>query len=532
MNTTAQFIPYSATGAFSTLVTDYISGSNLLQPFYRHPVSVAGIKAAIEERKKYPTNRTLLVDALNAQYAALDISGKVKANIEKLLLPGTFTVTTAHQPNILTGPLYFIYKILHAVALAETLSQQITGASFVPVYYMGSEDADLEELGHVYINGEKLEWDTKQTGAVGRMKVDKALIKMIDAIAGQVTIHPFGNDIIRLMKDCYKENISIEQATFKLVHALFSEFGLIVLLPDNPVLKRAFIPVMEKELTEQFSHPIVAETVKAFPAAYKIQASGRKINMFYLQEGRRDRIEFDHAQFSIHDTATQFDTEAIKKELYEHPERFSPNVILRPVFQELVLPNIAFIGGGGELAYWMELKNVFAAVQVPYPVMVLRNSFLFAEKKHAALATKLGFEMADLFKNEMQLLNELVKRDSAVQLNLDNEKQALLNLYAQLKKISGAVDSSLANHAEALQVKAYKKIEALEKKLLRAEKKKFGAQQRQLHTLKTALFPSGNLQERVENMIPFYARYGKDFIESIYRHSLSLQQEFVIAVVD
>lgn len=528
MNTTAQFISYSETGAFSKLVTDYIAGNELLNPFFQHPVSVDGIKAAVEERKKFPTDRKLLVDALTAQYASLNISGKVKDNIDKLFLPDTFTVTTAHQPNILTGPLYFIYKILHAVKLAESLSDKITGASFVPVYYMGSEDADLDELGHIFINGEKLEWQTKQTGAVGRMKVDKALVKLIDTIAGQITIHPFGNDIVSLMKDCYKEGISIEQATFKLVHALFAEYGLIVLLPDNPVLKSAFIPVIEKELTTQFSHSIVSDTVKAFPAAYKVQASGRQINLFYLQEGRRDRIEFDHAQFTIHDTAKQFDAGAIQKELHEHPERFSPNVILRPVFQETILPNIAFIGGGGELAYWMELKNVFAAVQVPYPVLVLRNSFLFAEKNQTALAGRLGFDTADLFKNETGLLNELVKRDSTVQLNLEDKKQALLDFYGQLKKISGAVDPSLANHTEALQVKAFKKIEALEKKMLRAEKKKFDAEQRQLHKLKTALFPNNNLQERIENMMPFYARFGKAFISTIYRHSLSLQQEFVI----
>lgn len=530
MSTTAQFISYGTTGAFSKLVTDYISGNEMLQPFYKHPVSTEGIKAAIAQRKQYPTNRKLLVDALTQQYAAVTPSDKVKANIEKLLAENTFTITTAHQPNILTGPLYFIYKILHAVKLAEILSQQITDASFVPVYYMGSEDADLDELGHVFINGEKQVWQTDQTGAVGRMKADKALIKLIDGIAGQVTVLPYGNEIISLMKECYTEGSTIEQATFKLVHALFADFGLLVLLPDSPVLKTAFIPVIEKELTTQFSHRIVAETAKAFPADYKVQASGREINMFYLLEGSRDRIEIDHSQFTIHNTTTQFTAAEIKEELHQHPERFSPNVILRPVFQETILPNIAFIGGGGELAYWMELKNVFAAVNVPYPVLVLRNSFLLLQEKHIADTKKLGFDSTALFKNETALLNELVKRDSTVQLSLEKEKQTLLEFYAQLKNISGAVDPTLAQHTEALQVKALKKIEALEKKLLRAEKKKFEAQQRQLHKLKTTLFPNNNLQERIDNMIPYYAVMGKALLQMIYNNSKGLEQEFGIIV--
>ena len=174
MDCTAQYIDYRQTGYFSALVTDYISGEELLAPFYKHPASVAGIKAAIDARKKYPTNRKLLVEVLTKQYASIAASDKVKANIDKLLLENTFTITTAHQPNILTGPLYFIYKILHAIKLAELLAAEMPGSAFVPVYYMGSEDADLDELGHVFINGEKHQWQTKQTGAVGRMKVDKA----------------------------------------------------------------------------------------------------------------------------------------------------------------------------------------------------------------------------------------------------------------------------------------------------------------------------------------------------------------------
>ena len=245
MNTTAQFISYSKTGAFSKTATDYISGNAALLPFYKHAVSVQGIKNAIDERNAYNTNRELLVTALKKQYSSIHTSQKVLDNIEKLLAKNTFTITTAHQPNIFTGHLYFVYKILHAVKLAEFLQHEITGNNFVPVYYMGSEDADLEELGHVYINGQKYEWHTSQTGAVGRMKVDKAFIKMLNDISGQILVEPFGNEIISLMKTCYKEGATIEQATFALVNELFKEYGLVVLLPDNPALKAAFSPVIE-----------------------------------------------------------------------------------------------------------------------------------------------------------------------------------------------------------------------------------------------------------------------------------------------
>jgi bacillithiol synthase len=528
MINTAKQISYEATGSFSKMVLDYVKGDEQLQPFYAEPVSVDGIKKTIEVRKSFATNRKLLVDVLQKHYASTNPTAQQLQNIQLLLSNNCFTVTTAHQPNIFTGHLYFIYKILHAIKLCEKLKAQMPENDFVPVYYMGSEDADLEELGHIYINGAKHEWKTNQTGAVGRMKVDKALVQMLDVVAGEITVHPFGKEIIELMKACYVEGTTIEQATFKLVNALFAEYGLIVLLPDDTDYKRAFIPVAKKELEEQFSHPVVEATAVKFPKQYKVQAGGRELNMFYLKDDMRERIVKENSKFKIQNSKFEFDEVGIIDELQQYPERFSPNVILRPVFQEMILPNIAFIGGGGEIAYWLELKDVFAAVQVPYPVLVLRNSFLLVEESYLLKVNSLGFNVTDLFKTENELLNVLVKRDSEVQLNLEKEKQEIQIFYAGLRKTAGAVDSTLQPHTEALEKLAFRKIEALEKKMLRAEKKKFEAQQHQLHKLKSQLFPHNNLQERIENFMPFYAKWGSAFIKAIYENSFGLEQEFVI----
>ncbi len=528
MNATPTAIAYRETGFYSRLILDYLQGSEALKPFYTHAVSADGIKAAIEKRQSYPTDRKLLVDTLQKHYAGQNLTNRQQQNIKLLSNNNCFTVTTAHQPNIFTGHLYFIYKILHAIKLCEKLKSDQPENDFVPVYYMGSEDADLEELGHIYINGVKHEWRTNQTGAVGRMKVDKALVQMLDAVAGEITVHPFGNEIVELMKACYVEGTTIEQATFTLVNALFGEYGLVVLLPDDADYKRAFIPVIKKELEVQFSHPIVEATAVKFPQQYKVQAGGRELNMFYLKDDRRDRIEKSADHFKVIDTEISFTHAEIQDELKTYPERFSPNVILRPVFQEMILPNIAFIGGGGEIAYWLELKNVFDAVQVPFPVLVLRNSFLLVEKKHAEKGSAMGFSINDFFKAENDLLNILVKRDSEVQLSLQREIREIQTFYAGLSKTAGAVDVTLKPHTAALEKQALQKIEALEKKMLRAEKKKFEAQQRQLHKLRSQLFPHNNLQERIENFMPFYAKWGKDFIKTIYDNSLALEQEFVI----
>jgi bacillithiol biosynthesis cysteine-adding enzyme BshC len=531
---TAKHISYEDTGSFSKIILDYIKGDEKLKPFYKHPVSVDGIKAAIEERRSYPTNRKLLVEVLLKHYSREHLTKLQQHNIQQLANSNSFTITTAHQPNIFTGHLYFIYKILHAIKLCETLKGRMPENNFIPVFYMGSEDADLEELGHIYINGIKHEWKTDQTGAVGRMKVDKALIKMLVAIEGEITVQPFGKEIIELMKTCYTEGATIEQATFKLINALFGEFGLIVLLPDDADYKRAFIPVVEKELKEQFSYPLVEATVSKFPKEYKTQAGGRELNMFYLKEDMRERIIKENSQqspaekFKIQNSKLEFDELTITDELNQHPECFSPNVILRPVFQEMILPNIAFIGGGGEVAYWLELKKVFEAVNVPFPVLVLRNSSVIVEKKYSEKIKALGFTVKDIFKPLQELMNELVKRDSAIQLSLEKERQAVHEFYTSLKNTAGAVDKTLEPHTEALEKIALRKLEALEKKMLRAEKKKFEAQKRQLEKLKGQLFPHDNLQERIENFMPFYAKWGKDLLKILYNNMKALEQEFAV----
>src|SRR6478609_940141 len=372
MDQTANYLPYESTGYFSKIVSDYLSQSPLLQPFYKHTPDLKGIQSSIAARQSFNTPRNLLVDVLGEQYSGVPVSEKVKQNIASLADQNTFTITTAHQPNIFTGPLYFIYKILHAVKLADELTTQLPQYKFVPVYYMGSEDADLDELGFINVGGQKLVWETKQTGAVGRMKVDKALLKIIHAIHGQAGVLPFGNELTDLFTQCYTEGKLIQQATLELVNALFGEYGLIVLVPDNAKLKTAFHSVVEKELMEGFSHKIVADTIEQLGKNYKVQAGGREINLFYLIDDKRERIETAGEKYEVRTIGLSFSKEEILKELKDHPERFSANVILRGAFQETVLPNIAFIGGGGELAYWIELKNVFAAVGIPYPVLLLR----------------------------------------------------------------------------------------------------------------------------------------------------------------
>ena len=521
-------ISYKATNSFSKLVLDYLDNDAALQPFYNFAPTIDGLKKAVEERKSFPVNRKLLVDSLVKQYAGIEINDKLQANIDRLLDENCFTICTAHQPNIFTGHLYFIYKILHAIKLAETLSTEINTKNFVPVYYMGSEDADLDELGEVFINGVHYKWETTQTGAVGRMLIDKNFIALIEKIAGQISVAKKGSEVMDALRNCYKECATIETATFHFVHQLFGKYGLVILLPDNADLKNEFASIISKELEENFSGKAVSETVAAFPKAYKVQAAGRPINLFYLKDNSRERIESLNDGFVVANTNTFFSKDEMMTELKNNPERFSPNVILRPVFQETILPNVAFIGGGGEIAYWLELKKVFEAAGAFFPALVLRNSFTIVNKKTKELINKIGLQETDFFINDRTLLEGIVKKESELQLDLSEEKEAFKAVYENIKKAANGIDHSLCTHVHALRTQALNKLEILEKKMLKAEKKKFEAQQRQITKVKETLSPTGNLQERIDNVLGYLSIYGNDFIDMLYNNSAAIENEFTI----
>jgi len=521
-------VSYESTGFFSKLVVDYLSGNKNLSEFYKHPVSIEGIKASIVERKSFNTNRKLLVNELTKRYKGVHLNALQDQNLQSLLGEDTFTITTAHQPNIFTGPLYFIYKILHAIKLANQLKIQLPEYDFVPVYYMGSEDADLDELGYIYLNGEKRVWETNQTGSVGRMKVDKNFLRLIDLIEGEIGIHPFGEELIGIFNDCYTLGKTIQQATLELVNHLFAPYGLLIVIPDNAVLKQSFNSVIKKELVEQFSNKAVSATITELSKHYKVQAGGRELNLFYLIDDKRERIGIAKNGFTVASLNKSWTLDEILLELEQHPERFSANVILRGVFQETILPNIAFIGGGGELAYWLELKKVFKAAQVPYPMLILRNSFLLVKHSITERINKLGLEIEEIFSDETLLINKLVYKHSTNKLSLEKEIEAIKEIYQQIKEVAASIDNTLLPHADSLQKNALRKISELEKKILRAEKRKFSEEQHQIVTIKKVLFPKNNLQERIDNFAPYYAVEGKDWLQTIYNHSNGLDQTFCI----
>jgi len=532
LKTSSKHIPYELTGKFSSLIEKYISGNASLSPFYSFKPDLQGVAEAIEKRKQFNCDRNKIRDVFATSYAGLPASQLQQKNIEALLDEHTFTVCTAHQPNVFTGYLYFIYKTAHTIVLANYLSKNFPDNYFVPVFYIGSEDNDLDELSRFKLNGKSYAWNTNQKGAVGRMLVDKGITELITQIEGELSHLPYTKELIDKLRKAYKPGTDIAQATFTLLNELFSAEGLLVLQPDHAGLKQAMKSIFKEDLIQGIPETIVSATNEKLEKEFHLQVSPRKVNLFYLRDGIRNRIDKKGNLYSVDGTDIKFTEKEILEELDHFSERFSPNVILRGLYQETILPNIAFIGGGSEVAYWMQLKDLFQQYHVPFPVLVLRNSFTIMNGKQEYKLNELGISLSDLFTDETLLANEMVVQWSGNPISLSEELKEAKQFFAILKNKSGIIDKSLVQHVHALEQDMLKKIDTLEKKMLRAERKKQAVQLQRIWKLKGELFPNGNLQERVENFMPYYATYGPSFVRAIIDHSLSLEQEYILLVLD
>lgn len=523
------YLPYSNTNSFSHLVTDYLSNHEHLKPFYQYPANKQGLELAIADREGFRVNRDLLVKTLLKQYEGMPVYDKVEANIRLLQSENTFTICTAHQPNLLTGYLYFIYKILHAIRLAEELNTEYPQKNFVPVYYMGSEDNDLEELGTFRYNGHKFAWDGgNQTGAVGRMKTEslKPVLAELNRQLG-----PPGEHCDRLqvmLQEAYLEHETIGEATTYLVNELFGRNGLLVLDADDPELKREFAGVMKDDLLRHSAYDIVTKNIANLAEHYKVQAHPRPINLFYLKDNVRERIEQQGEQWVVLHTDIAWTKEELTKELEQHPDRFSPNVILRGLYQETILPNIAFIGGGAEVAYWLQLKPLFEHYGVFYPSVHLRQSVMWVGSKERKLKEELGLTIEDIFKPEADIIHQYLLRHGKDDWQTDKELAIMEQTMAQLKAKATALDPTLRASAEAAMAKIRHQLQVLEKKMLRAEKQKMQNRLVKITKLKAHLFPNAGLQERVENFITYYLQFGDKFIDTLKEGMEPMRQEFMV----
>jgi bacillithiol synthase len=521
-------ISHQATTFFSPLNIDYLAGKEQLRSLAAFAPDDDGLKKAIAWRQQFPVNREVLVDVLKKQYSNYALRKEVSDNIELLAQENTFTICTAHQPNLMTGYLYFIYKIIHAAKLAQHLKANHKEFNFVPVFYIGSEDNDLDELGTFRFNGIKFRWQTEQTGAVGRMSTND-LQPLLQQLIG--LIGPPGENAERLkdvILNAYNKSHNIAEATRYIVNEFLGKYGVVVLDPDDAELKKLFIPVLKQELLQPAANGLVQKTSEALNKDYAAQAFSRPINLFYLKDDIRERIEQSGDEWKALRTNITWNKEALIKEVEEYPERFSPNVILRGLFQETILPDVAFIGGGSEVAYWLQLKPVFEHYKVFFPALVLRQSVLWIDQRSVNLQLKIGLSDEEIFQPSEKLVRLFVSKHSNKDLQLEDIRQQMSNVFEQIKTKATNIDVTLKASSEAALTKMRHQLDMMEKKMMRAEKRNMAEQLAQIYKLKNKLFPNESLQERYDTFMPYFLEQGEQFFDTLMDATLPYGDQFLL----
>ncbi len=521
-------ISYQKSGYFSPLMNDYLDQNPKLQSLYNRFPTLENFEAQIAEKQANfnHNNRASLVSVLQKQYAGIEISHLTEQNIESLKVNNTFTVTTGHQLNLFSGPLYFLYKIISTINLTVELKVKYPAYNFVPVYWMATEDHDFEEINYFNLKGRKFRWNAASTGPVGRLSTE-GLADFFEIFEQELGHSTNAETLKKLFEEAYLNHDNLADATRYLANALFSTHGLVIIDADDANLKQNFAPYIKKELLHQTAHTKVLETIEKLKE-YTIQVNPREINLFYIEDNLRERIIFENEKFKVNNTKIEFSENEILTLLETHPEKFSPNVIMRPLYQEVILPNLCYIGGGGEIAYWLELKSFFDAVKVSFPILLVRNSVLLATEKQVKKAAKLNLSWSDLFSNQTDLINTKAKVLSEIDIDLSMLKKQLQSQFSILHEITTKTDPSFAGAVKAQEVKQLKGLENLEKRLLKAEKLKLKDTLDRITDLQNELFPNQSLQERQANFSEFYIESGQQLISKLIERLKPLEQNFDI----
>ncbi len=529
-------LPFKDTGYFSELICDYIAQDEKLKPFYgRFPNSESFLAQMEEKSANFPeAHRAILATALEAQYQGFDTSEILQDNITSLRKKETFTIVTGHQLNLFTGPLYFLYKIISTINLTKRLKEEHPKAHFVPVYWMATEDHDFEEINYFNFNGKKIQWNKKASGAVGRLDLD-GLDPVFDIFSKALGDSKHALTLKALFEKAYLQHRNLAQATRYLANHLFGNEGLVIVDGDDVQLKRLLVPYVKKDIFKRVSHQEISKTIGEFQALapnYTVQVNPREINYFYLVNGVRERIVSRNGDFFVNDTQIQFTKAELEKELETHPERFSPNVVARPLYQEVILPNLCYIGGGGEIAYWLELKSMFEAMQVPFPILLLRNSALVVTKKQKDKLHNLQVSLTDVFLEQNHLINKKIRQISNIDIDFSPQKEHLETQFNALYQLAEKTDKSFLGAVKAQEVKQKKGLDHLEKRLLKAQKRKLSDQVNRLAQLQNELFPQRSLQERYLNFSELYLTYGEDLVPMLFQVLDPLRLEFVVVTTE
>jgi bacillithiol biosynthesis cysteine-adding enzyme BshC len=525
------YINFSDIPGHNNLFLDYLYEFENVKEFYKYNFrdqdQFQKIFKKINESERI--NPSLLKKNLLSQYSGLTTSNKTKKNITLLSKDNTLAVVTGQQLGLLGGPIYTFYKIITTLKLSKHLNDKYDDYNFVPVFWMEGDDHDFNEVRSINVIGtantiknigykEQIDPDDAKK-SVGTLELDDALDEFFNVLDDNLRQTDFKDPLLSSLKNYYSIGKTFTTSFRELIHALFDEYGLVILNPSDKKVKEILKPVFKKEIIDFREHTEKLVNVSArLEEVYHAQVKVKPVNLFYSTDDGRYSIEPVENEFRLKRKRISFTQEEILEKVDKESERFSPNVLLRPICQDFLLPTAFYVGGPSEISYFAQVTPLYEFYKLQTPVIYPRSSATLLESNINKTLEKYDISFNDIFMGADELKKKVV--DSLTENNVDDvfsetEKEVELAI-DRLRERLYDVDKTIADTSKKYRSKIFNSLNELKGKAEQAQNQKFEVTLRQMDRASTMLFPSNNLQERELNYTYFANKYGEGFLKRLY----------------
>ncbi len=514
---------------FSSLVKDYSSQKKTLSPFLSSFPSKESILNKIKKTKFSNELRSDLVSVFKKQYKETIFFNsnlkKVNKNIGRLLLDNTYTITTGHQLSLFANPLFLIYKIINIINLSLEISK-ISKKNIIPVFWLASEDHDFDEIKSFNLFSNKYNWDRVNNNSPVGLIETKGIDVFIEKFFSSFDDYPYKKELKKILIKTYCKNSNLSSAFRSLLTYFFGNSGLLILDPNERLLKKHFIPSFKLEILNQTSFDLVSKQSVKISKDYKTTVNPRELNLFYIKQKKRVRLLVKKKKYYLLDGTKEWNKQSILEEINNFPERFSPNVILRTLYQETILPNIVYVAGPSEISYWLQFKSLFSYMKKELPILSLRSFVLNINKSDWETLKKNKINTIDLFNPLDYFLSKSLYKKSKI--NLIDELNLMNKISESINKKTKKIDSSLNVHSSVILKKIEKDLKKLEKKLIKYQKKDHFEYLDLLTQIHSSVYQKNIIQERSLSFFSFYLKYGNKFFEILSKKLNCLESGYII----
>ena len=520
-------VPYGSLRGFSDLFVAYCEGRSDLEGFFNGNWKDENSLASVASSLNTPVS-SILVNRLcqqNHQWG-----NRVPHLIHKLQQKDAVAVVTGQQLGVFGGPLYTLYKAMTAVKLSRKLEHSL-GRPVVPVFWLEGGDHDLPEIAGVKVPGKALRYTGHvlphdgNLGSVGELRLTSDIDRMKAELREALPATEFTDRILEGYYQYYREGATFFDSFSRTMALLLKNSPIVLMNPEDCLLKQFTVPLFESALTDyqEVYHRLFAASQDLLQLGFHAQVSPRPVPpLFYQDASGRNPIHPDGSGFSIRKGTDSVSASSVLQLIRHDPLRFTPNVVLRPLVQDTLLPTVAYVAGPGEVAYFAQFKSVYEWAGIPMPVIYPRASISLIEPYPRRVLSKRGLEMETLAGNIEVLLNKMVSEGSDVQVEFNHASSALQSIGRSLKPVVSGVDPTLSRAVGSTQASWIKDLNKLRGRVLRAQKQQHSTLRSQLTRSQEMLFPSGKMQERVLPALYYLSKYGPSLLDRL-RDSISLE---------